>query len=95
MFTFKLTPDSGPELEVEATSRDVYRWEKIPGQKRSLNDVTQPRMSDLYGIARVAAIRLGVVEQSMTLDQFVDLYDLDYEEEEEPDPTPPGASPGD
>lgn len=92
MIGFKLTPDDGETFEVTAKSRDVYLWEKTSKGKSFKQLMDSMSMVDLYAIAHLAAKRTGQFDG--TLDEFSKTVDLDFETEDEPDPTPaaPGAA---
>lgn len=93
---FTIRPDNGEEYELKATSRDVYMWERT-GRDRSLQSfMSDISLSACYEIAHIAARRQQTF--AGTLEEFAASHDLDFREEqveEEPDPTQPGASPGD
>lgn len=90
MFEFKITPEHGDSFEVTATSRDVLVWEKTTKGRtmKSLRD--DLAINDLYKIAHLASKRQQLF--TGTLQEFEETCDLDFEEEEEPDPTQSGAS---
>lgn len=91
MFTFDIRPDAAATYKVTATSRDVVLWEKTtPG--RTFNDLGRPAMADFYGLAHLASKRLGLFDG--TRKEFEDSVDLEIVEDEEPDPTRAGPSPG-
>lgn len=95
MFTLTLTPDYGDVLEVEADSRDIFVWEKT-NKGKSLGQLkSNLLMGDLYVIAHITCKRLGE-NVPAKLDEFVQAYKLDFEEEaeggEDADPTQPAAS---
>lgn len=95
MITFTLTPDYGDSLTVEADSRDIFMWEKT-NKGKSLGQLKDNLlMADMYPIAHIACKRLGEDVPSK-LDEFVQAYKLDWDEEEageDADPTRPAASP--
>jgi hypothetical protein len=95
MFTLTLTPDHGAELVVEADSRDIYVWEKTHKGKSLGQLKSNLLMTDLYAIGHIACKRLREDVPSK-LDEFVQAYALDFEEEAEDgadvDPTQPAAS---
>lgn len=97
MITVTVKPDNAEPYEVVADSRDVYVWEKT-----SRNGITIDRlleslsMVELYRLAHIAARRQQLYLGD--LDSFVETCAIDFVEEdqqEQPDPTEPGASPGD
>lgn len=92
MFDFTVKPDGGDEFRVTATSRDVYVFEKATKGRRSMASITTDmHMSDMYGLAHLAATRQQMFTDS--LDQFAASCDIDLVDVEEPDPTPPARSP--
>ncbi|WP_406046583.1 hypothetical protein [Kribbella sp. NBC_00889] len=96
MITFTLTPDYGDSLVVEADSRDIFVWEKT-NKGKSLGQLKDNLlMGDMYPIAHIAAKRLGE-DVPGKLDDFVQAYKLDWDEDEAEaetaaDPTQPAAS---
>lgn len=95
MIEFTVQPDGGEKYEVTATSRDIVVWEKRTasgkGGPRSFAQLMSDlRMTDMYIIAHVASKRLGLFEGSQA--DFEQGVDLEFDIEEEPDPTPPEAS---
>jgi hypothetical protein len=94
MFTLTLTPDYGDQLEVEADSRDIFVWEKTHKGKSLGQLKSNLLMGDLYVIAHITCKRLGE-DVPAKLDEFVQAYKLDFEEEDADagvDPTQPAAS---
>jgi hypothetical protein len=87
MFTFTVKPDNGEPYEVTAGSRDVLVWERTSKGNSfgSLRDGLH--MGDLYRIAHIASRRLGLF--TADLKTFEETCELDFDEEEEPDPTRP------
>ncbi len=78
MFTFTVKPDGAPEFEVEATSRDIVRWE-AGGKTRSIGALTDNlRMSDLTDLAWYAADRQGLYAGDIK--QFRDGVDIEFEQ---------------
>ena len=96
MFTLTLTPDYGDELVVEADSRDIFVWEKT-NKGKSLGQLkSNLLMGDLYTIAHITCKRL-TLDVPTKLDEFVQAYKLDFEEEDadgsdDVDPSRPAAS---
>lgn len=91
MFTFTIHPDAAPEYELKATSRDLYVWERT-GRDRSLAKLLESAsIASCYELAHITAVRLGKFTGS--LDAFAATNDLEFREEEEPDPTQPDHSP--
>jgi hypothetical protein len=87
MFTFTITPDGGDKFEVTAGTRDVLKWERTT-KGASLGQLKEGvKLGDLYKIAHIAAVR----QQQFTgsLADFEDTCELEFEEEDEPDPTQP------
>lgn len=92
MFDFTVKPDGGDEFRVTATSRDVYVFEKATKGRRSMAAITTDmHMSDMYGLAHLAATRQQLFTGS--LDEFAAGCDIDLADDEEPDPTRPDQSP--
>lgn len=93
MMRFKVSPDGGDSYELEATSRDVYVWEKTGrsrkmGQLGSLGEIS---MVALYELAHLAAKRQQLFIGS--LEDFTSSVDLELLAEEAADPTNAGATP--
>lgn len=87
MFTFTVKPDGGKPFEVTAGTRDVLRWEKTT-RGASLAQLKEGvTVGALYRIAHIAAVRQQLF--TGTLAEFEDNCELEFEEEEEPDPTRP------
>lgn len=87
MFTFTVRPDGRDEFEVKAGTRDVVFWEKTT-KGASLSTLQEGlRLTDLYKIAWIAAKRQSLFAGS--LDEFETTCELEFEEEEQPDPTRP------
>lgn len=87
MFTFTVRPDGLDEFEAKATSRDVVKWE-AGGKGRSVTKLTENlHMGDLYDLAFVACQRQGLFDGDIR--EFRDSVDLDFQEDEEADPTRP------
>lgn len=92
MMRFKVTPDGGDPYEIEATSRDVYIWEKTGRDRRMVQLSSDISMTALYELAHLAAKR----KQLFTgpLDEFTSTVDLEMlAEDEEAVPTNAGRSP--
>lgn len=90
MIEFTVKPDTGDEFKVEATSRDVYVWEKITkSHMGQLQDNIS--MTAMYSLAHLAAKRQQLFNGS--LDEFTQTCDLDFDDMPEPGPTRPEASP--
>lgn len=89
MFRFKVMPDEGEAYELAATSRDIATWERT-NKAASLGRLqSDMRMSDLYKIAHLAAVRQGLYEGAAK--DFEASADLDVLDEDEADPTRPAA----
>ncbi|MEV0726005.1 hypothetical protein AB0I37_24905 [Micromonospora purpureochromogenes] len=87
MFTFMIKPDGGDAFEVTAGTRDVLKWERTT-KGASLGQLKEGiTLGALYKIAHLAATR----QQLFTgpLADFEDTCELEFEEDEEPDPTRP------
>lgn len=87
MFTFTVKPDGGAQFEVTAGTRDVLRWEKTTRGASLAQLKDGVSFGALYKIAHIAAVR----QQLFTgpLADFEDTCELEFEEEDEPDPTRP------
>lgn len=94
MITLKITPDDGPPYTVTATARDVLAWEKTTAGNKSFVDlINEPTLTDLYRVAHLACWRQGLF--TGTQKEFEASCEVaGGVEDEEPDPTGPGASPG-
>lgn len=86
LFRFHLKPSEGDAWEVIADSRDVYAWERSNKGASFAKLKDDLHMGDLYSIAWVASRRQKLVDQSITLTDFVDEHQLEFET----NPTPPG-----
>ncbi len=87
MFDFKVTPDGGEQFELTAGSRDVLQWEKTT-KGASFGSIAEGlRITDLYKIAWISAKRQNLFDG--TLAEFEGGVGLEFEENEEPDPTQP------
>lgn len=91
MFKFKVNPDGGEQFEVEATSRDIARWEAAR-KGRSIGALIEDlKMSELVDLAWFAADRRG--ETDLDIAEFRAGVDIDFEkktdadEDSESDPT--------
>ena len=81
MFTFTITPDGEESFRVTASSRDLVQWERR-NKSASLTALReQMRMTDLYKIAYIAAVRQHFYDG--TEQEFNDSCDLELEEEDE------------
>lgn len=88
--TVTVTPDDGEPVQLEASARDILRWEKA-SNSAFVELIRRPRLVDLYKIAHYAAKREGVFEGTLTefeakFELRLDALDVDAD----PDPTPPG-----
>lgn len=69
-------PDSGSPYWLEATSRDVYQWEKR-GKGRSIDDIIENKsIKARYELLHLAAVRKQAF--SGTVDEFVDSHDFTF-----------------
>lgn len=96
MITLKVIPDNGDEYVVTATSRDVLTWEKTTKGDRSFVDLLQsPTLVDFYKVAWIASWRQGLtsVKNQQEFEATCEVEGIDAEEDGEPDPTRPEASP--
>lgn len=85
MITFHLKPEHGETFDLEGTSRDVLLWERTTKGAQLAKIETDLKMSDLYKIAYFAMKRTRGFDGTQT--EFEETYDLDFDMEEEPDPT--------
>ena len=87
MFDFKLTPEGGDTFEVTAGSRDVLQWEKTTKGASFGSIANGLKITDLYKIAWIAAKRQD--HFTGTLAEFEASVELEFDEQDEPDPTQP------
>lgn len=87
MINFMITPDDGEPYSLTAGSRDVMFWEKTTKGAALIQLREGLKLTDLYKIAWIAARRQSLFAGS--LEEFEKTCELGYEEEPEPDPTPP------
>lgn len=88
MINFHVVPEQGEPFDIEATSRDVLMWERTTKGAKLANIENDLHLADMYKIAWFTAKRLGLFTGSQA--EFEESHDLDFEKEEEPDPTQPG-----
>lgn len=98
MFTFDITPDGGRRQRVVATSRDVLQWERRNKGASASALSSDTKMTDLYKIAYLAAVRIGLWTESEA--EFMDSVDIEAVDDDDDgdgdaDPTRPAASTGD
>lgn len=92
MFEFEIVSDlTGETTAVAAGMRDVRMWEKTFPRRSfgQLTDKSNFSATVMYEIAFTAARRRGVVDGGLTLEQFVERYDLAVTGDE----PEPGAAP--
>lgn len=80
MFTFKLiedTVDSPREEIIKVSSRDILRWERRSNKNSFGNIAKDLKIGDLYALGWLAAIRLKLVERDVSLDAFIDSWELE------------------
>lgn len=93
MIEFRVEPYAGDAFEVTADSRDIYVWEKKQRKGKTFQALMRDlAMVDLYTIAWLAARRVGQFDGTEA--EFAETCVLDFDVNEEPDPTPPAASEG-
>lgn len=90
MFHLKLYPDNGEAFEVKAGARDVAVWERVNKFERVVSDLDGLAIADLYGIAHAAMTRQGLFKGKLA--ELLATHDLVLVDEDELDPTQPGAS---
>ncbi|MGA6164308.1 hypothetical protein [Amycolatopsis magusensis] len=86
MITFKLKDDTAETQEVTATTRDILNWERTTKGKSFGGLMDNQEIGDFYKIAFFAAKR--TIGFAGTQQEFEQRYDLEFEVEEEADPTP-------
>lgn len=84
MLKLKITPSAGGDtIKVEATSQDVYRWEKS-GRGRTMASIFENmRIESIYQLSHLACLRLG--EYAGSLADFIDAYVIDIDKDEDND----------
>jgi len=86
VITFQVRPDDGEPYELVADSRDVLGWEKqSKGRKTFMALMETLNLVDLYQVAHIAAKRLGKFAGELA--EFERTCALEFNTEEEPDPT--------
>lgn len=86
MFSMQLVKGDR-SLMVKTDSRDVLVWERTNKRGRTLGDLNQPTMVDLYALADIAAKRQGI-----DVGEDVESWALDaVDDDTAADPTPPAA----
>lgn len=94
MISFLIRPDNGEPYKLTAESRDIYVWEKTTKSGKVFNEaVANTSMIDCYEMAHIAARRQGLIPRDVTLQQFVDMHNLEgyngADDEDSADPTHP------
>lgn len=89
MFNFVVNPDGEDPYKLQASSRDVYMWEKTTKSNMAQLQTGMSMMA-MYSIAHFAAKRQQLFTGN--LQEFVDAVDLDFEAAVGADPTQPEAS---
>jgi hypothetical protein len=90
---FTIKPDGGDPYEITADSRDVLGWEKQSrGKKTFVGLMDTLNMIDMYQVAYIAAKRLGKFPGELA--EFERTCVLEFDTEEEPDPTQRDRSSG-
>lgn len=89
MLTVKVTPDHGESFVVTASSRDVLTWEKTGKGRSQASFQNGIAMAEVYEIAYLAAKRQGLTELARL--DFELGCDVELVDDEEEDPTNPGA----
>jgi hypothetical protein len=85
MITFTIAPDGDEKYELKATTRDILNWEKTTKGASLKKLMEELAMVDLYKVAHFAAKRTGQFTGS--LQDFEATNDLEFELEEDADPT--------
>lgn len=96
MIKFKVKPETGEAFEVEATSRDVFVWERTNRTNHVFADLAERQsMTDMYHVAFVAAQRLGLFPGTLAeFQETCDLEEMEGNAETAPGPTRPARSAG-
>lgn len=94
MIDFKVVPDAGEPYAITATARDVLRWEKTSRGKTFQGLMDNLSMVDLYALAWHASIRQGQLARDVSLKDFEDTHEVEFEGETDLDPTRQGRSDG-
>ena len=97
MIRFKVKPEDGDPYEIEATSRDVFTWERTNRTGKVFADLADRQsMVDMYHVAYVTARRLGLFTGTQA--DFESTCDLDEmegnAENKTADPTQPARTSG-
>lgn len=88
MFEFTVHPDGGEPFKVTAEWRDVVAWEKTTRGQKSFRDLADRLFAeDLNKLAYIACRRQGLFTGTQA--EFDKTVNLEFEFEEEPDPTQP------
>lgn len=90
MIEFKVRPAHGEPYTVTATSRDVFVFEKVSRGRTMSHFKIDLRMEDMYRLAHIASKRQQLFAGS--LDEFAEACDLEFEDDDDLDPTQPEAS---
>lgn len=94
MIKMKLTLGEDRVETVQILTKDIAIWE-MGGPGRSMKNLSEGgRIVDLYGVALVAAKRLGLVSHTTSDKEFIGTVELDITAQEvsqEADPSPTGV----
>jgi hypothetical protein len=86
VITFTVRPDDGEPYELVADSRDLLGWEKqSKGRKTFMGLMETLNLIDMYQVAHIAAKRQGRFAGELA--EFERTCVLEFDAEEEPDPT--------
>ena len=86
MITFTVRPDGDEPYELVADSRDVLGWEKqSKGRKTFMGLMETLNLIDMYAVAHIASKRQGKFPGELA--EFERTCALEFDTEEEPDPT--------
>jgi hypothetical protein len=85
VITFTVAPDEGDKFEVQATTRDILAWERTTKGASLKKLMDELQLADLYKVAYLAAKRNRLYDGNQA--EFEDSHDLEFELDEEADPT--------
>lgn len=97
MFEFTVIPDNGDEFKIEAGMRDLRMWEKTHKGRGmgSLGDKSTLTATIMFEIAYAACKRQGKIPAGLTGDEFAEQYEIDIEDDDEPEADEDVEAPGD
>lgn len=80
-FTFTVRPDGAEPFEIEGTTRDILAWERTTKGASIGQLENNPRVTDLYKIAHLAAKRRQMFTGDLA--EFMETCDLDVHDEDD------------